>query len=65
VRTGKAPANIIPGSIATPELLSSVFTKKYCDYVPFYRQEGAFERIRVNLSLQNMAHWQQQVCEIV
>jgi transposase len=35
VRTGKVPANIIPGSIATPELLSYVFTKKYCDYVPF------------------------------
>jgi transposase len=45
VRTGKVSANIIPGSIATPELLSYVFTKKYCDYVPFYRQEGAFERI--------------------
>jgi transposase len=56
VRTGKVPANIIPGSIATPELLSYVFTKKYCDYVPFYRQEGAFERIGVNLSRQNMAN---------
>jgi transposase len=63
VWTGKVPANIIPGSIATPELLSYVFTKKYCDYVPFYRQEGAFERIGVKLSRQNMANWQQQVCE--
>jgi transposase len=65
VRTGKAPANIIPGSIATPELLSYVFTKKYCDYVPFYRQETAFERIGVSLSRQNMANWQQKVCEAV
>jgi transposase len=63
VRTGKAPANIIPGSIATPELLSYVFTKKYCDYVPFYRQEAAFERIGVSLSRQNMANWQQKACE--
>jgi transposase len=65
VRTGKVPANIIPGSIATPELLSYVFTKKYCDYVPFYRQEGAFERIGAKLPRQNMANWQQKVCETV
>jgi transposase len=65
VRTGKVPANIIPGSIATPELLSYVFTKKYCDYVPYFRQEGAFERIGVHLSRQNMANWQQRVCETV
>jgi transposase len=65
VRTGKAPANIIPGSIATPELPGCVFTKKYGDYVPFYRQEGAFERIGASLSRQNTANWQQQVCEAV
>ena len=63
VRTGKAPENIIPGSIATPELLSYVFTRKYCDYVPYYRQEAAFSRIGVRLSRQNMANWQQRVCE--
>jgi transposase len=58
VRSGKVPGNIIPGSIATAELLSYVFTKKYCDYVPFYRQEGAFQRIGVNISRQNMANWE-------
>jgi transposase len=62
VRTGNVPASLMPGSIATPELLSSVFTKKYCDYVPYYRQEAAFERIGVELSRQNMANWQQKVC---
>jgi transposase len=44
-------------------LLSYIFTKKYCDYTPYYRQEGAFERIGVQLSRQNMANWQQRVCE--
>jgi transposase len=63
VRTGSVPANLIPGGIATSELLSYVFTKKYCDYIPYYRKEGAFQRIGVNLSRQNMANWQQQVCE--
>ncbi|MDR3122869.1 MAG: IS66 family transposase [Treponema sp.] len=65
VRTGEVPANIIPGSIATPELLSYIFTKKYCDYTPYYRQEAAFERIGVQLSRQNMANWQQKACEIL
>jgi transposase len=65
VRTGKAPASLMPGSIATPELLSYIFTKKYCDYVPYFRQEGAFWRIGVQLSRQNMANWQQKVCEIL
>jgi transposase len=63
VRTGDVPANIIPGSIATPELLSYIFTKKYSDYMPYYRQEAAFERLGVKLSRQNMANWQQKVCE--
>jgi transposase len=65
VRTGKVPSSLMPGSIATPELLSSIFTKKYCDYVPYYRQEAAFGRIGVRLSRQNMANWQQKVCEIL
>ena len=34
VRTGSVPANLIPGSIATPELLSCVFMKKYGEKVP-------------------------------
>jgi transposase len=63
VRTGKVPENIISGSIATPELLSYIFTRKYCEYVPYYRQEAAFHRIGVELSRQNMANWQQRVCE--
>jgi hypothetical protein len=41
----------MPGSIATPELLGYIFTKKYCDYTPYYRQEAAFERIG---SVENM-----------
>jgi hypothetical protein len=31
VRHGKIPSNIMPGSIASPELLAFIFTKKYCD----------------------------------
>jgi transposase len=63
VRTAATPGNIMPGSIATPDLLSFIFTQKYCDYLPFYRQEAAFSRIGVEISRQNMSNWQQGVCK--
>jgi transposase len=63
VRTGKIPKTILPGSIATPELLSTVFIRKYCDYVPYYRQEAAFSRIGADISRQNMGNWQMGITE--
>jgi transposase len=63
VRTGKVPPAIMPGSIATPELLSYIFTKKYCDYMPYYRQEAGFGRIGVDISRQNMSNWQIKTSE--
>jgi transposase len=63
VRSGKIPGNIIPGGIATPELLSFVFTRKYCDYTPYYRQEAGFERIGISISRQDMSNWQLKVHE--
>jgi transposase len=63
VRMAKTPGNIMPGSIATPDLLSFIFTQKYCDYMPFYRQEAAFERIGITISRQNMDNWQKGVCK--
>jgi transposase len=61
----KTPGNIMPGSIATPGLLSFIFTQKYCDYLPYYRQEAAFERLGIEISRQNMSNWQIQVCKVV
>jgi transposase len=63
VRMAKTPGNIMPGSIATPGLLSFIFTQKYCDCMPFYRQEAAFERIGITISRQNMDNWQKGVCK--
>jgi transposase len=62
VRMAKTPGNIMPGSIATADLLSFIFVQKYCDYLPFYRQEAAFKRIGIELSRQNMSNWQQKAC---
>jgi transposase len=58
VRTGKVPANIMSGSIATPALLSYILVKKYADSLPFYRQEAGFGRIGVDISRQDMSNWQ-------
>jgi transposase len=65
VRTAKTPENIMPGSIATPGLLSFIFVQKYCDYLPFYRQEAIFARLGIELSRQNMSNWQQKICKII
>jgi transposase len=52
-----APARILPRSIATPSLLSSVLTGKFCDALPFYRQERMFKRFGLEISRQDMANW--------
>jgi len=61
VRVAAAPTTLIPGSIATPGLLSFIMINKYADHLPFYRQEMKFERIGISISRQNMSNWQQQI----
>ena len=43
-RMAPAPPSLIPGSIMTGGLLSYILVNKFCDYLPFYRQEKRFER---------------------
>jgi transposase len=52
-----APERILPRSIATPSLLASVLTGKFCDALPFYRQEKIFRRFGLEISRQDMANW--------
>jgi transposase len=51
------PARILPRSIATPSLLASVLIGKFCDALPFYRQERMFSRFGLDISRQDMANW--------
>jgi transposase len=51
------PERILPRSIATPSLLASVLTGKFCDALPFYRQERMFKRFGLEISRQDMANW--------
>ena len=52
---------MIPRGIASPSLLSTIFTAKFEDHLPYYRQEKQFFRIGVALSRQDMSNWQQQI----
>lgn len=52
---------IIPKSIATPSLLAGIFTNKYCDHLPYYRQSQRFSRNNIHISRQDMSNWQQKV----
>jgi transposase len=57
VTIASLPEQMIPKSIATPGLLAQVFTAKFVDALPFYRQEKQFERIGVELGRQTMCCW--------
>jgi transposase len=57
VRVAPREKTIIAGSIATSGLLAFILVNKFCDHLPFYRQEKRFERIGVRISRQDMSNW--------
>jgi len=63
VRVAPVEPSLIPRSIVSPSLLSTIITQKFEDHLPYYRQEKQFERIGVTISRQDMSNWQQQAYE--
>ena len=57
VRIAPVPAQLLPRSIASPALVAYIPVGKFCDSLPFYRQEKQFARIGVEISRQDMANW--------
>ena len=57
VRIAAAPQQLLPKSIASPALVAYILVGKFCDSLPFYRQEKQFARIGVEISRQDMANW--------
>lgn len=51
------PQELLPGSIVTPSLMSSILFAKYVNAVPLYRQEQAYQSNDVYICRQNMANW--------
>jgi transposase len=56
-----APASAIDHGMAAPGLLARILVQKYCDHLPFYRQEQIFKRGHgVFISRQQMVQWTAQ-----
>lgn len=60
-RQAPAVKYLIPKSIATSELLAYTMTNKFCEHLPFYRQEKAFERRCITVTRADMSNWQEQI----
>ncbi len=57
VSIAPVPPSMIPKSITTPSLLTHIFISKFCDALPFYRQEQQFKRYGVEINRSNMCNW--------
>ena len=57
IKMAPLPKRLIPKSIGTPGLLADVLVAKYVDHLPFYRQEGIFQRTGIDLPRNTMCHW--------
>ena len=57
VRIAPVPAQLIPKSNATAGLLAHLFTSKFADGLPLYRQQKIFARMGLELSRSTMANW--------
>ena len=61
VKIAPPPVQIIPKGIATPGLLAQILVSKFCDALPFYRQEKIFSRLKIDIPRATMANWAIQV----
>jgi transposase len=57
VKTAPLPAQPIPKSNASPELLAHSIVGKFLDGLPFYRQEKIWERLEIPLPRATLANW--------
>jgi transposase len=57
VRIAPMPPMIVPKGMATPDLIASIAVNKFCDHLPFYRQEQRLSRLGVSISRNDMANW--------
>jgi len=63
IRIAPVPAQMIEKSIATPSLLADVIVSKFCDSLPFYRQEKILNRYGIEISRETLSRWAIQVSE--
>ncbi len=63
VKIAPVPPQIIPKGIATAGLLAYVLVGKFCDALPFYRQEKQFARLGIDIPRQTMCNWAMKAAE--
>lgn len=61
IKIAPPPPQMIPKSIATASLLVYVLVSKFCDALPFYRQEKIFRRIGIDIPRSTMCRWALEV----
>ena len=61
VRLAPGPVQLIPKSFATASLVSHILISKFCDALPFYRQEKQFERLGIDLGRATMCNWAMKI----
>jgi transposase len=65
VRTAVLPAQPIPKSNASADLLAYVATAKYQDALPLHRQESIFKRMEVDIPRNTLANWMMRSGELM
>lgn len=61
-----APARVSEHCLATPALLARLLVGKFCDHLPYYRQEQMFlERHGVFIARQQMVQWTEQAVRLI
>ena len=65
VRIAPVEPTIIPRSIVSPSLLSTIITQKFELHLPYFRQEKQFQSIGVTISRQDMSNWQQKAYKVL
>ena len=59
--TTPLPPQLLPRCLATPSLLAHVLSEKFCDGLPFHRQEDRFARLGVRLDRGTMCRWAEEL----
>lgn len=57
VKTAPMEPQLIPQGVVTPGLLAYVLINKFCDGLPFYRQQNMFDRLGVDIPRATMSGW--------
>jgi len=52
-----AAPRLLPGTVASPSILSHLVVSKFVDHLPLYRQEQIFARHKVEITRATLANW--------